>query len=214
MSDYNNNIYENSTAILDRSGTAPIECMCSNNVPVISFLESKGVTFAATQTSLSQLIYSNTPNLFTVSPNSINSGVDLSQEFIISRTTGTVTSANYESGPKIEILSSGPTPSITLWDTTTSFKRLSKDEADVSNIYATRSIYRSNFVITNDNDQIKQLRLEGNLYLRPIEILLWMRDCNVITNQKAVWVYNKMSVRDKQWIKKGTTFAKYKSFPR
>lgn len=207
-------IYGNSTAILDRSGTAQIEYMCSNNVPVVPFLESKDVTFAATLTSLAQLVYTNQPNLFTLSPDSLTSNIGMSQNFVISRTTGTITYDSYESGPKIEVLSSASTPSDTLWDTTASFRRLSKDEADVSNINAARSVVTSHFVITNDKDQIKQLAFENKLYLRPVEILLWMYRDSFINSQKAVWVYKKMGVKDQRWTKKGTTFAKYRLCPR
>lgn len=207
-------VYENSTAILDRSGTAQIEYMCSNNVPVVDFLESKEVTFAATQNSLAQLVYTDQPSLFTVSPDSVTSNIETGQNFVISRTTGTITCDSSESGPKIDVLSSVSTPSGTLWDTTPSFRKLSKDGADVSNINAARSFAKSHFVILNDKDQIKQLAFENKLYLRPVEILLWMYKDSFINSQKTAWVYKKMGVKDQRWIKKGTTFAKYKLCPR
>ncbi|MBU1016759.1 MAG: hypothetical protein ABIJ36_00285 [Patescibacteria group bacterium] len=212
MIDYN--IYENSTAILDRSGTAQIEYMCSNNVPAVAFLESKGITFAATQSSLAQLVYTDQPSLFTASPDLVTSNSETSQNFVISRTTGTITCDSYESGPKIDVLSSVSTPSGTFWDTTTSFRRLSKDAVDISNINAARSFANSHFVILNDKEQIKQLTFENKLYFRPVEILLWMYKDSCINSQQTVWMYKKMGVNDPRWIKKGTTFAKYKLCPR
>jgi len=96
----------------------------------------------------------------------------------------------------------------TLWESFPPFIRSTKSEVDKSNIYYVWE-NKNSWLLSNDTDQIKAIKLFGGHYLRPVDLLVCMLHDNVINIQKAVWIYKKMKAKDPAWVPKEITFAEY-----
>ena len=215
-----NNTYQNNTITLDRSFHEPARYMWKEcNVDVFGFLDIKGFSFIATKQSISELIDhhpDSSLNLFnghvagqiTTSYQGQNDFNNLN--LIISKADGSISSGFYENGYQLKIESVNMQSStIPLWDCYPPFIRSAKSEVDKSNIYYQRE-NKNNWVATNDEDQIKAIKLTLGNYFRPVDMLVWMVNDKFIKNPKAIWTYARMKIKDKGWVPKNITFTEYK----
>ncbi|HUC88664.1 MAG TPA: hypothetical protein VMR49_01385 [Candidatus Paceibacterota bacterium] len=207
--------YKNSIIILDQSAWQQVAFSLSN-IDVYKFLSDNKIKAVATSDSAQELSYqAYNPTLFggqyasTVTASELNS----KQSYILSSSNGSLTFPSLDTGYNIDILN----PFIysiprTLWDTSIvmeKLKRATRSQADVSNIYLCRILKEMNlnfFIFTNDQNQIKQIKIEGFKYLRPDQLFSWMCRENFIDPRKGGWNFKKRKEHNKQWTKPDVKF--------
>ena len=209
-------IYKNSMMVIDQSAWQQVAFSLSN-IDVYKFLSSNEIKIIATSDSAQELSYqAYNQTLFGGNYNSTvtMSRLNSNQDYVLSSTNGSLTLKNLDTGYKVESvvnvnLTSTPR---TLWDTSLTMNKFRKSKrsfADASNIYLGRILQNKGknfFIFTNDQNQIKQTKIEGFKYLRPDQLFSWMCKENFIDPRKGGWNFKKRKEHNKQWTEQGKKF--------
>jgi hypothetical protein len=186
------------------------------DIDVYKFFSDNLITIMTTSDSARELSYqAYNQTLFggqyinTVTSSDQNS----KQNCVLSSSNGSLTYANLDTGYNVDVLDPFAFHvSQSLWDTSRVMEKLKRSKrgwADVSNIYLGRvlnGIGRDFFIFTNDQNQIKQIKIEGFKYLRPDQLFSWMCEERFIDPRKGGWNFRKRKIHNQQWVERYKKF--------
>lgn len=203
--------YENSTCIIDKSGTQTLFYFPNDKKfkPFEFFIKNK-IDLVFADSSLAQYSFQDYPNcqktLFTgaeVVSAALTSKTAGEQEvqFVMSKINATITLKDIEPSGYPVYMESSLIQISSLWDASP-FMINSKNFIDKQIIHTARNKEKNHkkvFILTEDQGIIKQIKsLELIKYLRSVDVLKWMVKDKFISQQKGVAVFNKWKTYN--WI--------------